>query len=524
LFVGVVCAVWLILTATQARAQGAPIDGGAAPVAVSPGSPRAAVAGFLTLTREGHLAEAAKLLDLPEGADGPTEARRLKAVLDAHGWIDLERISPEVSGDTTDKLPAFVDEIAVIARPGKLGEPVRVTRTGEGDDARWVFSRATVSRIDAWYDGIGNRWVLDHVPEPLLRPGPRELLWWQWLAMPAIAVLAWVVGGVLSYLTRALLGRVAARTTWTWDEAVLARVGKPFTMAWGLLAAQCALPFLGLYAPAEAFLHSVVRTGLLLAFFWALLRAIGIVGDVLVGSAWAKEHAASRSLVPLGARVANVVLVAIALVAILSDLGYPVASLIAGLGVGGLAVALAAQKTVENLFGAFSIGIDQPFLEGDFVKIEDFVGTVEAIGLRSTRVRTLDRTLISIPNGKLADMRLESYTARDRLRLACVLGVVYDTNAAQMRQILEGLERVLQEHPKIWPDAVVVRFKEFGPSSLDIEVMAWFLTTDWGEFTLIRQQLLLSFMDVVEKAGSSFAFPTRTVHMVQSTSPTNPSA
>jgi MscS family membrane protein len=204
----------------------------------------------------------------------------------------------------------------------------------------------------------------------------------------------------------------------------------------------------------------------------------------------------------------------VALVAFLAELGYPVASLVAGLGIGGLALALAAQKTVENLFGAFSIGADQPFREGDFVRIEDFVGTVEAIGLRSTRFRTLDRTLITIPNGKLADMRLESLTERDRMRLACTIGLVYGTTTSQMKTVLAGLERVLRAHPRIWPDAVVVRFKEFGDSSLNIEVMAWFQTSVWSEFQLMRQDILLQFMDVVEKAGSSFAFPTRTVHLV----------
>jgi MscS family membrane protein len=200
-------------------------------------------------------------------------------------------------------------------------------------------------------------------------------------------------------------------------------------------------------------------------------------------------------------------------VAVLSLLGYPVASLVAGLGIGGLAVALAAQKTVENLFGAFSIGVDQPFREGDFVKIEDFVGTVEAVGLRSSRFRTLDRTVITIPNGRLADMRLESFTARDRLRLATVIGLEYRTTAAQMRDVLEGFERVLRSHPRIWLDAVVVRFREFAASSLDIEIMAWFQTADWAEFQLIRQEILLQFMDVVERAGTSFAFPTQTVHI-----------
>ena len=122
--------------------------------------------------------------------------------------------------------------------------------------------------------------------------------------------------------------------------------------------------------------------------------------------------------------------------------------------------------------------------------------------------------MISIPNGKLADMRLESLTERDRMRLACDIGLVYETTAAQMREVLEGFERVLRSHPKIWPDALVVRFKEFGASSLNIQIMAWFQTPEFSEFQLIRQEILLQFMDVVEKAGSSFAFPTQTVHLI----------
>ena len=141
------------------------------------------------------------------------------------------------------------------------------------------------------------------------------------------------------------------------------------------------------------------------------------------------------------------------------------------------------------------------------------MGTVEAVGLRSTRVRTLDRTLISIPNGKLAEMRIESFAVRDRIRLACTIGLVYGTTANQMRLVVAGLEQTLREHPKIWPDGITVRFKELTPSSLDIEIMAWFLTADYPEFQLIRQEILLQFMEVVEKAGTSFAFPTRTVHL-----------
>jgi MscS family membrane protein len=286
------------------------------------------------------------------------------------------------------------------------------------------------------------------------------------------------------------------------------------TLGWTLVALFLAAPWLGLFPPAHALLMKLVRGGFLLVLFWAISRSIDVGQLVMAVSPWGRAHNAVRSLLPLFARVGKVIVWAVAFVAFLSELGYPVASLVAGLGIGGLAVALAAQKTVENLFGAFSIGADQPFREGDTVRVEDFVGTVEAIGLRSTRIRTPDRTLISIPNGKLADMRLESLSARDRLRFQTILGLVYGTSAAQLREVLAGVERVLRTQPKLWTPDLVVRFQSLGDSSLNVEIVAWFETTDWAEFLLVRQELLIAFMEVVEAAGSSLAFPTRTVHVV----------
>ncbi len=362
-------------------------------------------------------------------------------------------------------------------------------------------------------ESIWKSTVLDHLPAQLLDPGPFGLLWWQWAAIPLFCLVAWGLGLVLGRLLRGILSGVASRTAANWDDDLLERVAGPLTLACSLASGFVLLPLLELRQAAEQLGKDALRALLLFTFFWALARSVDVAAQVISRSSWAEEHNASRSLVPLASRTVKVLVFAMAVVALLSELGYPVASLVAGLGIGGLAFALAAQKTVENLFGAFSIGADQPFREGDFVRIEDFVGTVEAIGLRSTRIRTLDRTIVSIPNGRLADMRLETFAARDRLRLSCTLGLVYQTTAEQMREVLAGLERVLRAHPQIWPEVVNVRFAAFGASSLDIEIMAWFQTADWGEFLLIRQEVLLQFMEVVEKAGSSFAFPTRTLHL-----------
>jgi MscS family membrane protein len=269
-------------------------------------------------------------------------------------------------------------------------------------------------------------------------------------------------------------------------------------------------------------LAHLLLTSLLVPGFWALYRGLDVVHGAAESSKAFRERADIRTILRLLTRIAKAIVIAIAAVTLLSAFGYPIAGLLAGLGLGGLALALAAQKTVENLFGSVSLGVDQPFRVGDFVRIEDFVGTVEVIGLRSTRIRTLDRTLVSIPNGRLAEMRLENFSVRDRIRLACTIGLTYDTTADQLRSVLERLERVLRSHPKIWPDAVVVRFQEFAASSLDVGIMAWFQTSDWNEFQLIRQEVLLSFIEAVEGVGASFAFPTRTVHVVQDRQATPP--
>lgn len=361
----------------------------------------------------------------------------------------------------------------------------------------------------------GSSWVA-HLPPPLLRIGPFGLLLWQWAALPLAIVAAGALGRLLGHVTSALLGRVARRTTSEVDDLLLDRLTGPITVACAAAVAAVLLPILELGVGATRVAQRAIQAGLLFALFWALWRVVDVTRELTARTRWARNTTASRTLLPLGARISKVAVAAFAAVAMLSLLGYPVASLIAGLGIGGLAVALAAQKTVENLFGAFSIGVDRPFCEGDFVRVEDFVGTVEAIGLRSTRFRTLDRTVITLPNGRLADMRLESFSARDRIRLAVVIGLVYETTGAQMRTILAGIEGVLRAHPRIWADNITVRFVGFGASSLDIQVMAWFDTPDWGQFQLIRQDVLLQFMDVVDAAGSSFAFPTTTVHVASS--------
>lgn len=483
-----------------------------ASAAVRDESPRDAVQSFIDLSRAGRPDEAALLLQPIPTEQPARSARHLKAVLDRFVWFDLEHLSSSPMGNTADGLPADEEDVGRFPLVGGSA-PVRLVRVDEGGAGHWRFSAATVASAEQAFDRLGDRWLVDRLPEQLLRPGPRELLWWQWLALPVLLLISLLVGAVLGRGTRAILARLASQTATEWDDELVKRLRGPLVAGWMLLAFYLLLPYLSLYPPADTFVARVLQALAFATFFWALLRLVEVGGQVMFQRFRGRGDVAFQPLISLGVRSTKVVVLAVAIVAVLSELGYPVGSLIAGLGVGGLAMALAAQKTVENVFGAFSIAVDQPFREGDFVKIDDFVGTVESIGLRSTRIRTLDRTLIALPNGKLAEMKVESFTVRDRLKLFATLGLVYETRAEQMRQVIAGLEKLLGEHPKILP-GFTVRFVGLGDSSLNVEVFAYVDTNDWNAFTTIRQELLLAFMDVVERAGSGFAFPTRTLHVV----------
>jgi MscS family membrane protein len=249
------------------------------------------------------------------------------------------------------------------------------------------------------------------------------------------------------------------------------------------------------------------------AVTWLLLR----VSDVL--SAWVKDELIARgevgatALVPPGRKFVKAIVVIFALVAILSNFGFNVAALLAGLGVGGIAVALAAQKTIENLFGGLILYADRPVRVGDFCRFGDKMGTVEEIGIRSTRVRTLDHTVITIPNATFSNMEIDNITARERIRLLAVITVRYETTPDQLRYILVEIRKLLYSHERIIPDTPRVRFINFGAFSLDLEVLAYANTTDWAEFLGIREDVFLRIMDIIEASGSGFAFPSQTVYV-----------
>jgi len=240
---------------------------------------------------------------------------------------------------------------------------------------------------------------------------------------------AFLLGRIIVRLARPVLSGLAGRTSAEWDDRLVDLMASPLSLVLALQALRAAFPWLPLDTRATAMLGTAISIVTTLSVLWTAFRGIDLARSVLERRAWAVDRPSSRSVLAISARLVKVAVLVIGGIVALAQLGVSVASLVAGLGIGGLAVALGAQKTLENLFGTLSIGVDQPMREGDTVKVYDFVATVERIGLRSTRLRTLDRTVVTIPNGELANHRIESFAVRDRLRFAPTLGLVYHTTS-----------------------------------------------------------------------------------------------
>ncbi len=252
-----------------------------------------------------------------------------------------------------------------------------------------------------------------------------------------------------------------------------------------------------------------------LAGAWVCWRIAPVVSEALIALPSIRREGIDAHLIRIATRLLAIVGGAVLLGAGADRIGIPVYGIVAGLGVGGVAIALAAQSTIENLIGGLNLFADKPVRVGDFCRYGGEIGTVEAVGIRSTRIRGIDRTLTTIPNAAFARMPIVNFTQRDRMLFKAVIALRYETSPEQLRHVLAKLRELLLAHPRVTPEPARVRFIGFGESSLNLEVFAYVRTSDWEEFLAIQEDIHLRIMDVVTTSGTSFAFPSRTLYFAR---------
>ena len=412
------------------------------------------------------------------------------------------------------------------------GTEIAFVRVDEGaSGVEFLFSPDTIARAEEFYERTRDLPRLRSVPLPdmhgIVATAGGWMIPYAWVqALPGwLRAPLW---GQAAWKWIALLLLVAAVVPFAGLAFRVSRLGEergPFLRA----LAQISLPLLFLVAtPAVAWIAlaqvnlvgsagsavEIVATGVVfLALAWVAWRLAPVVAEAIIASPRIAREGLDAHLIRLTARLLGI-LGALALLALGADrLGIPVYGIVAGLGVGGLAVALAAQPTLENLIAGLNLFADRPLRVGDRCKLGDTLGTVEAIGIRSTRVRTRDRTVTTIPNGALAKMSIANQSRRDRMLVDTRIGLRYETTPDRLRAILAALHALLAGHPRVVRDSVQVRFVAFGASSLDVLIRAYVDTTSQTEFRAIQEELLLGVMDVVEKGGSAFAFPSQTLYL-----------
>ena len=356
-------------------------------------------------------------------------------------------------------------------------------------------------------------WIRDHLPAGFQGMGPLGVAWWQWAALLLLVPAAMALGGLLLRPVQGVLRRLVASTEAAWDDLLVEEIQGPIVLMVSAIASRVLIGWVALDPRPLGWVVDLHQAAMIVALFWALLRVVGVLQGSAPTSRWVAQHPALRSLVPLGARIARVLLVLLGGLSIATVFGYPVGTILAGLGIGGIAIAFAAQKTLENVFGSVALGIDQPFRVGDTVIVDGIEGDVEAIGLRSTRLRTADRTVVSIPNGRLAEMRTENFGERDRFRFETTVGLEYGTSVETIERVRDGIAAMLRAHPTTWPEIVQVHLAALSASSIDLRVVCFIQVPAPSEVRRVREQYLLGIMRVVEEAGASFAFPTQTVYL-----------
>ena len=467
-------------------------------------SAQSSVIGFLQACHAHDNQRASRYLDLSRLGrtdrlrEGAELAAQLGRILDSDTHFDEAAVSAEGAA-------AGPQLIASIPASGKNYELKMERQTLRSGVAVWVFSPDTVAAIPALARLTSDSPMEKYVPPSLAGWKLIGTPVWRWGLLALAAIVALALSRIVCVLTVWL-----TRTRLTY----LSRLLGPVRLMLATVLFRVAVAWIGPSARLHKYLDNLVSLVFFGALAWLAMRALDFGVERASGVLKQHQHTFAYSVLPLAGRVSKVVIGVLAGITILSSWGYNTTAILAGLGVGGVAFALAAQKTIENLFGGVSVITDRPVVVGEFCKFGDRSGTVEDIGLRSTRIRTPERTLITVPNGNFSSMTLENFSRKDKTWFHLMLNLRRDTSAEQVRQLLDTLSRIVNETPKIERTARPVHFAGVGTYSLDLDIGAYFTTTDDEALAPIQEDLYLRILDAVAEAGTSLALPTQAYYSI----------
>ncbi len=433
-------------------------------------------------------------------------AIRLKQVFDGKGYfVDLD-VAPR---DANHK-----DTISDTHRYTPIRHLPEIFLVKQGN--RWLYSRESINSIDKLH-----REVFPFGPDVLVNLFPQAgtrtfvgLYLWQHLGILLLILISFLIHRLMTFLLSRLLYKGAHKMGY--DKLVrpyLLPVAKPMSLFIVFLFVILAFPLLQL--PVEVAKYFTWTFRAILPFFATLVfyKLVDVFSLYLEKLAGQSESSLDNHVVPLIRKVLRVFVVILGALFILQNLDVNITALLAGLSIGGLAIALAAQDTLKNLFGSLMIFIDKPFSVGHWITSADIDGTVEEVGFRSTRIRTFRNSLHYVPNGRLADSSIDNHGLRQYRRFFTHISITYDTPPDLIEVFVQGLRNIVEEHPKTRKDFYIVEFNEMGDFSLKLMFYIFFDVPTWGEELKARHEILMEIMRLAEKLGVRFAFPTSTMHM-----------
>ena len=526
--------VLLVLITTTAYAQFWPTDtaGGQGangpqwlPDSLDRRTPRGTVVGFLKAVADENYLRASRYLSLERKVQGKQaaaeRAQALQRLLDQRGNITAySRISNNPNGDLDDHLGPNLERVGVATANGETFDLILEKTEAPGGGPLWLFSSQTVQQVPI----LAEEEEIQPVTDRILPTFLKKNRWGgvpigHWFVMLVLAVLAYLLAWGITLLVRLLtkLVWVKARTEPT--AGIIKAFELPIRLyiaVWVLVMSSQAVGISIIVRQRFSDLNLIIAQVALILLLWRLTDFITGISERRLTM---RGNASGLSALLFLRRGLKIALLCFGVIAVLGTIGFDVTTGLAALGIGGIALALGAQKTVENFVGSVTLIADQPVRVGDFCKVGDTIGTVEQIGMRSTRIRTLNRTIVTIPNGEFSSLRIENFAHRDRFWFHPIFKLRYETTPEQIRFLLVELRSVLYSHPRIDPDPARVRFIEFGEHSLNIEIFAYVYAKDFSEFLEIQEDLYLRMMDIIKASGTGFAFPSQTLYMARDTGP-----